>query len=164
MLVSTPISRSQLGEREIRILRVAAGALAILVGWLHVLHPDYGYTQLMLYVELGTVYDPRPPLFVLSGLALFVGVVVVMYGRIKKHLYLLGILLMVTYLVGYVLWHTVLGHGAFWPYMGGHYHHDVGFIETVVDHLRADNIAMLSKIAELILLVLLGLLYRFDNE
>ena len=158
------VLRTNIGAREIWILRIAAGALAIFVGWVHVLHPDYGYTQLLLYVEFGTVYDPRPPLFVLSGLAIFVGVVLLIYDRSKRHLYLLGILLMVTYIVGYVSWHTVLDHGAFWPYIEAHHHHEVGVIESMVDHLRADTIAMVSKLAELLLLVLLGLLYRFDTD
>lgn len=164
MIDEIPFFRIAISARELRILRVTAGALAILVGWLHILHPNYGYAQLVLYIEFGTVYDPRPPLFVLSGLALFVGVVLVVYDRSKRKLYLLGILLMVLYIVGYVSWHTVLGHGSFWPHMEGHYHHDVGVIETITDHLRADTIAFVSKLAELVLLVLLALLYRFDTD
>ena len=164
MIAAIDVSRSHLGAREIRILRIAAGALAILVGWLHVLHPDYGYSQLLLYVEFGTVYDPRPPLFVLSGLAIFAGVVLVVYDRSKRPLYLLGILLVATYIIGYVSWHTVLDHGAFWPYIEAHHHHEIGVVESMIDHLRADTIAMVSKLAELILLVLLALLYRFDID
>ncbi len=164
MFESIHVLRTNIGAREIRILRIAAGALAIFVGWVHVLHPDYGYFQLLLYVEFGTVYDPRPPLFVLSGLAIFVGVVLLIYDRSKRHLYLLGIVLMVTYIVGYVSWHTVLDHGAFWPYIEPHHHHDVGVIGSMIDHLRADTIALVSKLAELLLLVLLVLLYRFDTD
>ena len=153
-----------LGARERGWLRASAGLLAILVAWLHLLHPEYGTQRLLLYVELGTLYDPRPPLFVLSGLAIFVGVVLAFYDVYRRPIYLAGIALMLTYLLGYVAWHTVLNHGAFWPHIEPHHHHDVGVLESMVDHLRADVIALVSKTAEVTLLAVLFVLYLGDDD
>ena len=156
--------RERVGPRETRVLRVSAGAVAILVAWLHLLHPEYGYDLLLLYFEAGTVYDPRPPLFVLSALAIFAGILLVFFDVSRRPVYLLGVGLMATYLLGYVAWHTVLDHGAFWPYIEPHSHADSSIIETIVSHLRADTIALVSKAAELLLLVLLVVLYVFDSD
>ncbi|RQG90679.1 hypothetical protein [Natrarchaeobius chitinivorans] len=159
----TEISRS-LDEHHTRFLRVCAGGLAVLVAWLHLLHPEYGYEHLLRYIEYGTVYDPRPPLFVGSGLAIFAGIVLAFKGVGKRRVYLLGIALMGVYLLGYVAWHTVLDHGAFWPHIDPHHHDDVGLVESMVAHLQADTIAMVSKTAETVLLFLLAVLYGTDVE
>ena len=151
-------------DRHVRFLRVCAGALAILVAWLHLLHPEYGYEQLLHYIEFGIVYDPRPPLFVLSGLAIFAGVVLVFRDVAKRPVNLLGIALVGTYLLGYVAWHTVLDHGAFWPHIEPHHHEDGGLVESMIAHLRADTIAMVSKTAEFVLLILLTVLYVVDSD
>lgn len=153
-----------LDDRHTRFVRVCAGALAILVAWLHLLHPEYGYEQLLRYIEYGTVFDPRPPLFVLSGLAVFAGVVLVFKGVAKRPVYLLGIALVGVYLLGYVAWHTVLDHGAFWPHIDPHHHEDVGLFESMVSHLRADTIAMVSKTAEFVLAIFLIVLHATDIE
>ena len=153
-----------LDDRHTRFARVCTGALAILVAWLHLLHPEYGYEQLLRYVEFGTVYDPRPPLFVLSGLGIFAGVALFFKGVAKRPIYLLGIALTGTYLLGYVAWHTVLDHGAFWPHIDSHHHEDVGLVESVIAHLRADLIARVSKAAEFVLLVFLTVLYVVDTD
>ncbi|MFC4541894.1 hypothetical protein ACFO5R_08125 [Halosolutus amylolyticus] len=150
--------------RRTRLLRIGAGALAVLVAWLHILHPEYGYEQLLRYVEFGTLYDPRPPLFVLSGLAIFAGIVCGFKGVAKRPVYLIGIGLIGTYLLGYVAWHTVLDHGAFWPHIEPHPHENVGLVESIIAHLEADTIAMVSKAAELVLLVFLTVLYIVDVE
>ena len=155
---------STLDGRQIRILRVCAGALAVLVAWLHLLHPEYGYDQLLRYVEFGTLFDPRPPLFVLSGLAILAGVVLVLTDVSKRPVYLFGTALIGTYLLGYVAWHTVLDHGAFWPHIEPHHHETAGLVESMVDHLQADTIALVSKAAEVVLLLLLLALSVTDTE
>lgn len=153
-----------IGDRGTRILRVTAGALAVFVAWLHLLHPEYGWETLFLYLELGTIYDPRPPLFVASGGAILVAVGLVIYGAPRRPIYAAGVLLVLTYLLGYAAWHTVLDHGAFWPHIEPHHHHDMGLLETLVEHLRADTIALASTIAEVLLLVLLATLLLVDGE
>lgn len=156
--------RERLGQREIRYLRITAGGLAILVAWLHVLHPDYGYRQLLHYLQFGTVYDPRPPLFVLSGLAIFVGLGLAYRNVARETIYRLGLALTATFFLGFVTWHTLLDHGAFWPHIEGYHRHDVSVVTVIVDHLVADPIALVSKVAEAILFVVLALLTAFDVE
>lgn len=158
---SSPATRFSGKQRQ--GIRIAAGGVAILVAWVHLLHPEYGQSTLMLFLDLGTIYDPRPPLFVISSVAIFAGILAVFYGVTRRYIYLLGICLMATYIVGYAAWHTVLDHGAFWPHIEPHHHHDEGFVMVLVDHLRADTIALVSKTGEAILLVLLVILYRYDT-
>lgn len=77
--------------------------------------------------------------------------------------YLGGIALMLTYIIGYFTWH-ILGRGAWWPWgtgLGSHAH----TLRTVLlseNHLRADPIALTSIAAELALIVVLTVLYRSD--
>ena len=148
----------------VRTTRYAAAALAFVVAILHLFHPQFGFTRLVLYVQVGTLYDPRPLAFTLSGLAIVAGVLLVFNGITKRPVYLAGIGLMVTYLVGYGAWHTVLDHGGFWPYIEPYGHHEMGTIAVIVDHLRHDWLALASKGAELALLSLLVVLYRLDRE
>ena len=149
---------------NVRAIRYAAGTLAFVVAVLHLFHPQYGFTRLVQYVQVGTLFDPRPLVFTLSGLAIVAGVLLVFNGVTKRPVYLAGIALMVTYLVGYGAWHTVLEHGGFWPYIEPYGHHEMGTIAVIVDHLRHDWLALASKLAELALLALLVVLYRFDRE
>ena len=63
-------------------------------------------------MQLGTLYDLRPLVFSISELVIIVGVFLVFKGIARRRVYLLGIALMATYLIGYVVWQTVLDHGA----------------------------------------------------
>lgn len=145
-------------------LRLLGAALAFLVAGIHVLHPQLGFPRLVRHITIGTLFDPRPLAFTLSGVAIVVGVLLV-YNRVaKRPIYLLGMGLMVTYIVGYVAWHTVLGHGAFWPHQPAIYYEDMGFLEIVLGHLVAEPIAAASKLLELSLLVVLAALYRLDRD
>ena len=146
-------------------IHVVAALLALTVGWIHVLHPQYGISNLLLYLDVGTVYDPRPPAFVVSGAMLIAGVAWWRRAANPRRLYLAGAILMTVYLGGYVAWHTVLDHGAFWPHLAGHHHHDSGVIEDMVSHLQTDRIAAITKAAESTLLVILVyLLIRRDQN
>ncbi|WP_331233806.1 hypothetical protein [Natronorarus salvus] len=147
-----------------RTVRRVAGLLVLLVAWIHLLHPQYGLSTMLLYAELGTIYDPRPPLFVLTGGALLAGAVLGYLGIRRRPLYAAGACLMVVYVAGYVAWHTVLDHGAFWPHLAGHGHEEVGVAESLGHHLRNDTIASVAKVTELILLVLLSYLLWVDRE
>ena len=153
-------------ERSVHLLRGISGLTALLVAWIHILHPQYGITQLLLLLEVGTLYDPRPPLFVVSGVLLLVGIVVCYFGLFgipRRYLYLAGIVLMGGYLSGYFLWHTVLDHGAFWPYIEGHGHSNVGLTTQIIQHLQNDSIAAVSKIAEGVTLLSLAMLWWIET-
>jgi len=140
-------------------LRYAAGALAIAVAAIHIL---WGFPRLVLQLQIGAVPDPRPAVFVLSGALIFLGIAQVLDGRDPQPIYLAGIGLMLAYILGYVAWHTVLGHGGFWPWGPEPITHDMPAHLVVVDHLLEDRLALVSKLLELALAGLLAVLYRQD--
>lgn len=162
------VNAGRLGEisvNEVPItpLRIAAGGFAMLVAWIHILHPQLGLERLFLYIQLGTLYDPRPPLFVMSAIAIFVGIIVAYNGYFRREIYAAGLVLMSIYIIGYVAWHSVLDHGGFWPYIAAHGHDEVGFIELIIAHLRDDELALASKLAELMTAGILALLLWVDR-
>lgn len=55
---------------------------------------------------------PRALLFAVSGVGILAGIVATARGLLpRRRAYQLGVLVLVTYLVGWVAWHTVLDHG-----------------------------------------------------
>jgi len=145
-----------------RSLRILGATLAAFVAGIHLLHPQLGLPRLIVYLQVGTLFDPRPLLFTLSGLAILAGIVLAYRGVAVEYVYLGGMLLMVTYVLGFVVWHTVLGHGAFWPHLPGQRHTELGFVENVLTHMAVEPVELVSKLAELALLAVLGVLYRID--
>lgn len=146
-------------------LRYIGAALAYLVAGIHLFHPKRGFPRLVLLVATDNlnllISDPRPLLFVVSGLAIIIGALLFVWGFPRKPLYIGGIALMLTYLVGYFGWH-LSGHGGFLPGREPIYH-GLSPIQAVVEHLRTYLIARLSKVAEVLLLSVLLLLYRRDG-
>lgn len=147
-----------------RLLKHLGVALAVIIAGIHFFHPDFGIWAAMTYLSIQSFPDPRPFAFVLSAVAILLSIALVADGAVPPRVvYFGGMVLMVTYIVGYFAWH-VLGHGAWWPWgsgLGSHAH----TLRTVLlseDHLRADPIALTSKFAELALLVVLAVLYRRD--
>ncbi len=147
---------------DIRVVRYVGGVLALIVAGIHVFHPRLGYPRLVEHLLAGTLFDPRPLVFTVSGLAIVVGVLLVFNGIVKRPIYLGGIVLMLTYLLGYVAWHTVLDHGGFWPHIEAH-GHDTGLFQTMMNHLQADILDLVSKVSEFLLLILLVYLYITDK-
>ena len=142
-------------------LRYAAGALAAAVAAIHIY---WGFPRLVLQLQIGAVPDPRPAAFVISGALIFLGIAQVLDGRDPKPIYLAGIGLMLSYILGYVAWHTVLGHGGFWPWGPEPITHDIPAHLVVVDHLLSDPLALVSKLLEVTLAGVLAVLYRTDAE
>ena len=149
---------------SIRDVRYGAGLLAVIVGGMHLLHPDLGLSRLLVYLEVGTLFDPRPAAFVASSVLFVCGPILVRRGRFVRSAYAAGILLVLIHLLGYAAWHTVLDHGAFWPHLHGHAHHDVGALETIWIHLASDRVALVTKLHELALLVALVVLFGKDTS
>jgi hypothetical protein len=149
-----------------RALRYLAAVLAVIVAAIHLFHPDYGIWALFVYLGVPAIPDPRPPAFVLSAVAILLGIALVADGVIDARIAAFaGMALMVVYIAGYFAWH-MFGHGAWWPWgagMGGHSHSltEILFGEA---HLRADPIALASKVAELALLVVLAALYAEESS
>lgn len=148
---------------NVKLLRYVGAGLAFFVGGIHAFNPTLGFPRLVQHLMLGTLYDPRPLVFTLSGLALFVGVLLAYNDIARRPIYLLGMALMVTYLGGYVVWHTVLDHGAFWPHIASQGHSDLSTVEVIVLHLVEKPLELVSKTAELLLLIVLAVLYREDE-
>jgi hypothetical protein len=149
---------------SVRRLRWVAAVLALVVAAIHLLHPSHGGHALVIYASAGYLGDPRPLLFTLGGFALVFGVVLGANGFAGRRLYLAGILVVLPLFFGYAAWHTLLDHGAFWPYIEAHGAHDENSVLVVFAHLRVERLALVSKLAELGLLGCLLVLYRTDHQ
>lgn len=148
-----------------RFLRYVAVSLAVVVAALHLFHPDYGIFALMTYLSIPSLPDPRPLAFVLSAVAILLGIALVADGALSQRTAALaGIGLMIAYIAGYFAWH-MFGHGAWWPGgtgLGGH-SHTFGEVLFGEAHLRSDMLALGSKVAELALLGVLALIYADES-
>lgn len=153
---SLAVVRQQISRNRLPITAGMAG----LVGVLHFFHPAHGFPRLLQYLQFWVAPDPRPFAFTLSGLAIFAGIGLAIADIHRKKLYTLGIAMMLTFLLGYGAWHTLLGHGTFWPTIKSDGHAHVNPLVTIGGHLFNDGYALLSKILEAALLVLLALCYR----
>lgn len=140
--------------------------LAYLVAGIHLFHPKRGFPRLALLVRTGNTSllldDPRPIVFVVSGLGILVGIKLVILDVERKRVYALGMVLVATYFAGYFVWH-LSGHGGFLPGRKPLYH-GLHPVEAVVSHLVGYPLARLSKLAEAALLVVLAVLYRQESR
>lgn len=157
---------SSMASRAVPIkdFRYAAGLLAGIVGGIHLLHPDLGLPRLITHLQVGTFFDPRPIVFTLTALLIAVGLLLFRSGFYPRVIYAAGIVLMVTFIGGYVAWHTFLNHGAFWPHIPATPHNDLGYLESVYLHLIGDPVALVSKFHELALLGVLVVLFKVDTD
>ncbi|GAB6878563.1 hypothetical protein JCM17823_08370 [Halorubrum gandharaense] len=136
------------------LLRRAAAVLAVVVAGTHLY---WALPEMARQLHYGQVPDPRPAVFLLATVGIFVGIMLVAQGFDPTPVYVGGILLMVTFIAGYVAWHTVLDHGAFWPGIRAH-GHDADPVSVVLTHLRHDSLALTSKLAETALAGVLAVL------
>lgn len=140
-------------------------ALAYLVAAIHIFHPKRGFLRLVTLVTTGNtsllVVDPRPLAFVLSGLAILLGIKLVIMNIARKRVYALGMVLVATYFVGYFVWH-LSGHGGFLPVREPVYH-GLHPVEAVVSHLVNYPLAALSKLTEAALFTTLVILYQRES-
>lgn len=148
-------------------LRYLAAGLIYLVAALHLFHPQRGFPRLVTLLTLDDpmrhlLYDPRPLLFVLSGVALILGIKLVLLGFPRKPIYLLGMLMIATYFVGYFAWHLT-GHGGFLPSRDPLYH-GLHPVEAVIAHLSEYAWARWTKVIEAVLVAVLAVLYSRETE
>ena len=144
-----------------RRLRYLGAALATLVALLHLLDPNHGLLELfaLLYANPQVlVFDPRPAAFVVSATALLIGVSLSRNAPDRRPYYVAGILLALTYVVGYLAWHLT-GHGGFLPGREPLLH-GLSPVENVVRHLTGDPWAAASMASELALIAALVALLR----
>ena len=83
-------------------LRYLAGALAVAIAAIHI-GSDVGFRKLVFYAQVGQFPDPRPFLFVGSGMAIFLGIARVLDGHDPAPVYLAGIALMLAYAMSFGL-------------------------------------------------------------
>lgn len=150
-------------ESTIVYLRALAGILAAIVAGVHLLHPTLGGRALFVYAQVGYLGDPRPLVFTLGAFALVFGLVAGVNGLTGRTMYVGGLVVAFCFFVGYPIWHTVLDHGAFWPYLEypGHAHGNP--VVVVLRHLFDNPLALVSTVAELMLLAVLIVLLRVDS-
>jgi hypothetical protein len=105
---------------EARVRKLRFVALQV-VGAAAVVHLVVGGAELLRIAGAGLLgpyltnfvaADPRPILFLLSGLAIVGGIVAVARGHLDYRTgYRLGLLMLGVYVLSWVGWHTVLDHG-----------------------------------------------------
>lgn len=142
-------------DDRVRLLELAAGQLAALVGMLHL---GLGVRYWALYAGSGFYFPPdiRVPLWTFSGVAVLIGVVAATRGAPRIPVYGLGIIMMLVYILGYFSWHLG-GHRAFF-FVGDPQLHDTGVVTFLVDHIFAGPIEFFALATETIALVLLAVL------
>lgn len=150
-------------ETTLGRLRLLAGGLALFTAVVHLVHPSQGGAALVVYAQAGYLGDPRPLAFTLGAFALISGVLLGYNGFAGRTLYLGGIAVTLSFLVGFVAWHTLLDHGAFWPHLEPNAHGGNPLVVAAL-HLRDDPLALVSKLAELALLGCLLVLLVADDR
>src|SRR6056297_375695 len=131
-----------------------------LAGLVVATHVYWGLDRFTEQLRYGVYVDPRPLLFVLSSAAIIAGVAYVALGGRRKPVYALGIALMLVYVFGYWGWH-LMGHLPALPWVEdqAHPHPGWGPVETLYRHLADDSVALVSKLAETALAIVLGVLW-----
>ena len=132
-----------------------AAHLALVVA---VLHLTMGLYNWFRWLSAGFLLprDLRWPLFVVSGLAIVVGMVLAAQGRYRRPLYAGGIGLMAVYILGYFGWH-VSGHKPL-LFFGEGAGHEGPLLEYLLDHLFAGVVEFLALASEFALAVVLAYL------
>jgi hypothetical protein len=146
-----------------RALSYLGAVLTGVVAGIHLLHPGHGIARLLTLLVADPsllVFDPRPLVFVVSGVGLFVGLALSRNAMNRDPYYAAGILLAAVYVVGYFVWHFT-GHGGFLPGREPLLH-GLSPFENVIVHLTEDPWAMIAKGTELAMIAVLGALYLRD--
>lgn len=113
-----PDERVSIARRLLRIIGVQFGLAA--VG----LHFIWGLPRALVYIETGTLADPRPYLFVISGVAVtlaLLGLYMVPEYFSERRVFAFAAATMVVWIGGYVWWHLG-GHGGAIPGVQGYGH------------------------------------------
>jgi hypothetical protein len=141
-------------------LRFLASQLVFVAALIHL---GLGTVEWARYASYGYLVPPdyRWPAFVLSGVAILIGLWLANRARRVRPYYLLGILAMLTYVLGYFTWHLT-GHRPLLLFGPSTPHRlTIGF---VLDHYFAGLFETLSLSVELAAAVLLSILYASDGD
>ncbi|WP_267641172.1 hypothetical protein [Haloarchaeobius amylolyticus] len=152
-------------EKVETALRFVAAQLAVATAAIHLW---LGWRALFAYINAGRPFtDPRMVLFVLSAIAVPVGLALAAAGMRRDYVYSLGIGLMLCYLVGWLLFggHPQPGQlqiAPAWTATGEHTHGSV--LATLVEHLFSQWELLASKVIETVLLGILVVLLREERR
>lgn len=113
-----------------------------------------------LQIDQPIWWDPRPLVFIVSGIVLLAGLVLLQRGVLRRvYGYVLGIGLMLTYLLGWAYWH-LNGHLAALPWIERPHGHGGDPLVILAQHFVGSPVDAIAKTAEfLLLIVLVALLY-----
>ncbi|WP_227354730.1 hypothetical protein [Haladaptatus salinisoli] len=136
-------------------VRFVAAQLAVVVAVIHLSLGALNWTRWMMAGFL-VPRDLRWPLFVVSGLAMVVGLFLAAAGAPRRPLYAGGIVLVLAYLVGYFGWHAG-GHRPLFLFGPGTQHAGP-LLPFLLDHLLAGPVEFVTVVSEVSLLVLLAYL------
>jgi hypothetical protein len=152
-------ARFRLTTRQLELLAVG---LAVVVAFIHMFHPTRGIGRLslLLWADPGLVLDqPRTVAFVVSGLLLLFGASALALRIATRRLYVAGIGLMTTYVLGYATWHLT-GHGGAIPGRETPPEaHTMSLPAEILAHLVGDPIVTLALVTETFLFVVCLTLY-----
>ena len=142
-------------ERTATVLRLFAVQAAVVSAAIHLLE---GLPKLAVYLPLRSFADPRPYLFVPSGLLLLALATAVVRGARHRRLYSLSAGVLLAYAVGYAWWHLT-DHGGLVP------SHEVSNpVAEIAGHLATDPVALVAFAAELVGAALFLALFVADPE
>jgi len=123
-----PERQESIARRLVRIIGVQFGLVA--VG----LHFMWGLPRALIYVDTGTIADPRPYLFVLSGVAVtlaLLGLYMVPEYFPEREVFAFTAVMMTVWIGGYVWWHLG-GHGGAIPGVDGYGHPSLSNVELLL--------------------------------
>lgn len=141
------------------------GVFALVVGIAHIFYPDLGFFTFAARVTTDPTLllaDPRPALFVLTGLGVVVGVALSLDAPNRRPYYLTGVTLFSGYVLGYFGWH-LSGHGGFLPGREPLYH-GLSPVENVLAHLGSEPLAVVLLTLEVVVVILLLWLLSEDGR
>ncbi|MGZ0748004.1 hypothetical protein [Haloparvum sp. AD34] len=153
-----------MSDTLVRRLRIAAIVFGAITVGIHLFHTTYGGAVLPIYLTAGYMADPRPLAFLLGSFAILFCGMLAYYDLARGPAYLAIAAVSLTFVVGFGVWHTVLDHGGFWPGLSSYGHDTRHPLVIVLNHLLADNLALISKIAEVGLAAASLGLYRLDAD
>ncbi|PSQ04561.1 hypothetical protein BRC97_11305 [Halobacteriales archaeon QS_6_71_20] len=141
--------------RTASVLRVVGVQAALVSAAIHLIE---GVPDLLVYLPLLSVRDPRPYLFVPSALLLVALATLIVRGSRHRRLYSLTAGVLLAYTAGYAWWHLT-DHGGLVP------SHEVSDpVGEVAGHLATDPVALVAFVAQAVGAACLLALFVADPE
>lgn len=126
------------------------------------IHLTLGVLNWLRYAQVGIVVptDVRWPLFLVSGVAIILGLYVGSHRENRRPFYLAGIVMMAGYTIAYFGWH-VSGHKPFLIFGRGAGNESIS-VTWFLDHLLAGPVEFTAILAQVCGVVLLAVLFVRD--